>query len=124
MLTCGMVLIPCGNVSGIVGLPAGGVPHDEEGYVRGEGVDDEPADVGGDVGRQGTGAGDPQAAAALDGEAAVQPHLSEGMYNIYRELYQYKYERGGEHCHQAIIQAILYIYRAIALESGSSTSIY
>lgn len=62
----------------LLGLTAGGVPHDEEGYVRGEGFDDEPAHVGGDVGRQGAGAGDSQAASAVDGEAAVQPHLPKG----------------------------------------------
>lgn len=60
------------------GLAPGGLQDDEEGHLRGEGPADEPAHVGGNVGREGARAGDPQAEAALDGEAAVQPHLSEG----------------------------------------------
>lgn len=60
------------------GLSAGRVQDDQAGHVCGAGPADEPAHVGGDVGRQGARAGHPQAEAAVDGEAAVQPHLPEG----------------------------------------------
>ena len=58
------------------GLSPGCVQDDEEGHVRGARSGDELAHVGRDVGRQGSGPGHPEAAAPLDGEAAVQSHLS------------------------------------------------
>ena len=58
------------------GLSPGGVQDDKEGYVRGARSGDELADVGRDVGRQGSRPSHPEAAPPLDGEAAVQPHLS------------------------------------------------
>lgn len=54
------------------------MPNDQEGHFHRARPGDEPADVGGDVGRQGAGAGHPQAEADLDGKANVQHHLSQG----------------------------------------------
>lgn len=68
------------TVQPTTGLSAGRVQDDQAGHVRGARPADEPAHVGGDVGRQGAGAGHPQAEADVDGEAAVQLDLPEGGF--------------------------------------------